>query len=77
MTVAMLTLMIIFGIAVIILVYMQSGYVKAAGSSITNAQDLELFENKKIRGAERWLNIGTWISVLLFISFAIVLFVTL
>ena len=77
MTVAMLTLMIIFGIAVIILVYMQSGYVKSAGSSITNAQDLELFENKKIRGAERWLNIGTWISVLLFISFAIVLFVTL
>ena len=77
MTVAMLTLMIIFGIAVIILVYMQSGYVKSHGSSITNAQDLELFENKKIRGAERWLNIGTWISVLLFIVFAIVLFVTL
>jgi preprotein translocase subunit SecG len=59
MTIAMLTLMIVAGLTIILLVYIQSGHVKAAGSSITNAQDLELFENKKIRGAEKALNIGT------------------
>ena len=77
MTVAFLTLMIMAGLTIIILVYLQSGHVKSAGSSITNAQDLELFENKKTRGAEKALNIGTWIAVIAFISFAITLFLTL
>ena len=77
MTVAMLTLLIIAGLSIILLVYMQSGHVKQHGSSITNAQDHELFENKKIRGAERGLNIATWIAVAAFFSFAIVLFATL
>ena len=77
MTVAFLTLLIMAGLLLIILVYIQSGHVKSAGSSITNAQDLELFENKKTRGAEKALNIGTWITVLAFLSFAIALFITL
>ena len=59
MTVAFLTLLIMSGLLLIILVYLQSGHVKFAGSSITNAQDLELFENKKTRGAEKVLNITT------------------
>ena len=76
MSVALLTLMIMTGIALILLVYIQSGEVKATGSAITGSQDLELFENKKVRESKKALNIATWNCVVLFITFAIILATT-
>lgn len=76
MNIVLLTLTIITGLFLVILVFIQSGKVRTSGASITGTQDLELFENRKIRGSEKWLNITTWLMVALFMIFTIVLFVT-
>lgn len=76
MQVTMMTLMIVSGVALLFVVWMQSGKVKSVGSSITGSQDIELFEEKKVKGGERFLNILTWALVVSFITFGIILFVS-
>lgn len=73
----MMILMIVTGVALLILIWAQSGKVKSVGASITGSNDIELFEEKKVKGSERFLNILTWVLVISFISFGITLFATL
>jgi protein translocase SecG subunit len=53
MGIATLTLFIIIAIALIILIYLQSGEVKSVGNALIGTSDIELFENKKYRGVQR------------------------
>lgn len=76
MQVTMMTLMIVSGVALLFVIWAQSGKVKSVGASITGSQDIELFEDKKVKGGERFLNILTWVLVVAFITFGIILFVT-
>ena len=70
---ALLILMVVFSILLIILIYIQSGKVKNIGSAIIGTQDVELFENTKNRGIDKFLHIFTIILISLFLLFAFLL----
>ncbi len=73
--IALLSILVIIGVILIIIIYIQSGKVKSLGSSIVGTKDISLFENTKKRGIDRWLHIATWILVILFflIAFAMMI----
>ncbi len=73
--VALLSILVIIGIILIVLIYIQSGKVKSLGSSIVGTKDISLFENTKKRGIDKWLHIITWILVIIFflIAFAMMI----
>lgn len=75
MGVATLTIFIIVSMFLIILIYLQSGEVKSMGSSLVGTADIELFENKKYRGAQRWMNAITWSLVVVYLVTSILMFV--
>ncbi len=66
------SILVIIGIALIVLIIMQSGRVKNLGSSIVGTKDVDLFETKK-RGWEKilhWITLGL---VILFVALAFIL----
>jgi preprotein translocase subunit SecG len=73
MQTALIILMIVFSIIIIGLVYIQSGKVKNVGSAIIGTQDVELFENTKQRGSDKFLHILTIVLIGLFLLFAFLL----
>lgn len=64
--------LLIVGIALIVLIIMQSGRVKNLGSSIVGTKDVDLFETKK-RGWEKILHWITFGLVILFVLLAFIL----
>lgn len=62
----------IISIVLIIVLYLQSGRVKNVGSSIIGIKDVELFENIKRRGFEKYLHIFTWILVVIFMALPVI-----
>lgn len=62
----------IISIILLVFLYMQSGKVKNIGSSIIGTKDVELFENTKRRGFEKYLHIFTWVLIVVFIGMPII-----
>ncbi len=65
--------LLVIGVALIILIILQSGRVKNLGSSIVGTKDVDLFETKK-RGWEKILH---WITLGLVITFVLIAFILL
>lgn len=70
---AFIIVMIVISILLIGLIYIQSGKVKNVGSAIIGTQDVELFENIKQRGTDKFLHIFTILLIILFVIFGFVL----
>lgn len=66
-------LLFIIGLALIVLIILQSGRVKNLGSSIVGTKEVDLFETKK-RGWEKILH---WITLGLVIAFVAIAFILL
>lgn len=73
MQTGLLVTLVVISFALIVLIYMQSGWARNVSSSIIGTHNVDLFENSKTRGSERILLILTGICVFLFILFAILI----
>lgn len=70
----LLITLIVIGSILIILLFLQSGRVRNVGASIIGTQNVELFENIKKRGGERFLHWLTVTLVIIFLIIAMVMF---
>ncbi len=68
MVTALIIILIVISILLIGLIYIQSGKVKNVGAAIIGVQDVELFENTKVRGFDKSLFIFTVVLITLFIG---------
>ncbi len=69
---ALIVIEIVISLLLIFILYLQSGKVKNVGSAIIGTRDVELFENIKRRGFEKFLHISTLIMISLFIFIPII-----
>lgn len=69
---ALIIIEFVLSLFLLIVLYMQAGRVKNVGSSIIGTKDVELFENIKRRGFERFLHYSTIFMVSVFIIIPII-----
>ncbi len=69
---ALLIIELVIALLLLVILYMQSGKVKNVGSSIIGTKDVELFENIKRRGFDKFLHITTIIMISAFIIIPII-----
>ena len=72
MGLALLILELVIAFFLMITLYLQSGKVKNVGTAIIGTKDVELFENSKRRGIDKYLHVATIIMVFLFILIPII-----
>lgn len=75
MEVALIIIEIIISLILLIILYIQSGKVKNVGSSIIGVKDVELFENMKYRGFDRFLNYLTIFLITIFLIIPIIVLI--
>ncbi len=69
---ALLIIELVLALLLLLVLFLQSGKVKNVGSSIIGTKDVELFENMKRRGSEKFLHITTILMVAIFLIIPII-----